>query len=89
MQIEDSCRRDVTNRLRRVQGQLNGILTMIEEGRECADIVTQISAATKALERAGLHVVIDGMQQCAAASERGEAPPMDTAKLERLFLSLA
>jgi DNA-binding FrmR family transcriptional regulator len=89
MQIEDSCRRDVTTRLRRVQGQITGILAMIEEGRDCADIVTQMSAASKALERAGLRVVVDGMQQCAAASQRGEAPPMDIARLERLFLSLA
>lgn len=89
MQIEDSCRRDVTTRLRRVQGQIAGIIAMIEEGRDCGDVVTQMSAASKALDRAGLRVVIDGMQQCAAASERGEAPPMDIARLEKLFLSLA
>ena len=89
MQIDDGCQRDVTNRLRRVQGQLNGILAMIEDGRDCADIVTQVSAASKALDRAGLRIVVDGMQQCAAASERGEDPPMEVAKLERLFLSLS
>ena len=89
MQIDDTCRRDVTTRLRRVQGQVAGIIAMIEEGRECADIVTQVSAASKALDRAGLRIVVDGMQQCAAAAERGEAPPMEAAKLEKLFLPLS
>ena len=89
MQIEDSCRHDVTNRLRRVQGQIAGIIAMVEDGRECADIVTQVAAASKALDRAGLRIVVDGMQQCAAAAERGEQPPMEVAKLERLFLSLS
>ena len=62
---------------------------MIDEGRECADVVTQVAAASKALDRAGLRVVVDGMQQCAAAAERGEDPPMDLPTLERLFLALA
>ena len=89
MQIDESCRRDVTTRLRRVEGQIAGIIAMIEDGRDCADIVTQVSAASKALDRAGLRVVVDGMQQCAAAAERGEQAPMDIAQLEKLFLSLA
>ncbi len=89
MQIDDSCRRDVTTRLRRVQGQVSGIIAMIEDGRECADIMTQVAAASKALDRAGLRIVVDSMQQCAAAAERGEAPPIEVAKLERLFLSLS
>ena len=89
MQMDDACRRDVTTRLKRVQGQVAGISAMIEEGRDCVDVVTQVSAASRALDRAGLKVVADGMQQCAAAAERGEQPPMDAARLEKLFLSLA
>lgn len=89
MQIDDTCRHDVTNRLRRVQGQIAGVLAMVEEGRDCVDIVTQVAAASKALDRAGLRMVVDGMQQCAAASERGEQPPIEAAKLERMFLSLS
>lgn len=89
MQMEEACRRDVTTRLRRVSGQIAGIIAMIEDGRECVDVVTQLAAASRALDRAGLKVVADGMQQCAAATERGEEPPMDVAQLERLFLSLA
>lgn len=89
MQLEDRCRQDVVNRLRRVQGQVAGIISMIEDGRECTDIITQLSAASRALDRAGLKVVADGMQQCAAAAEKGEEPPMNAAQLEKLFLSLS
>lgn len=89
MQIEDACRQDVTNRLRRIQGQVAGIITMIDEGRECVDVVTQIAAVSRALDRAGLRVVTDGLQQCAAATARGEEPPVSPAQLEKLFLSLS
>jgi DNA-binding FrmR family transcriptional regulator len=89
MELEETCRRDVVTRLRRVQGQVAGIITMIEDGRECGDIVTQFAAVSRALDRAGFKVVSNGLQQCAAAQERGEDPPMSTEQLEKLFLALA
>jgi len=78
------------NRLKRAQGQLAGVIRMIEEGRECADIVTQLSAVSKALDRAGFAVISTGLQQCLLAER--DAPgtsQLDQAKLEKLFLSLA
>ena len=89
MQLEETCRRDVVTRLRRVQGQVAGIVAMIEDGRDCGDVVTQLAAVSRALDRAGFKVVSNGLQQCAAATERGEAPPMTVDQLERLFLALA
>jgi DNA-binding FrmR family transcriptional regulator len=89
MELEETCRRDVVTRLRRVQGQVAGIVAMIEDGRDCADIVTQLAAASRALDRAGFKVVSNGLQQCAAAEERGERPPMTPEQLEKLFLALA
>ncbi len=44
MPIDEVCRRDVLTRLRRVQGQVNGIIAMIEDGRDCGDVVTQMAA---------------------------------------------
>ncbi|MFZ1310376.1 MAG: metal-sensitive transcriptional regulator, partial [Candidatus Microthrix parvicella] len=44
---------DLRKRLRRIGGQIQGIERMLEEGRECRDLVTQISAANRALERTG------------------------------------
>ncbi len=76
----------VVARLRRAQGQLGGILKMIEEGRTCQDIVTQLAAVSKALDRAGFAVIAIGLRQCMADPE-GTA--LDVDAMERLFLSLA
>lgn len=76
----------VVRRLKRAQGQIGGIITMIETGRECADIVTQLAAVSKALDRAGFATISIGLRQCISDPENGE---MDMAALEKLFLSLA
>jgi DNA-binding FrmR family transcriptional regulator len=43
----------VINRIKRAQGQLAGVLRMLEEGRECEDVVTQLAAVSRALDKAG------------------------------------
>ena len=62
---------------------------MIEAGRDCEDIVTQLSAASKAVDRAAFTIVSCGLTACIEAEHRGEEPPMDRNRLEKLFLSLA
>ena len=74
------------NRLRRAQGQLAGVIRMIEEGRECADVVTQLAAVSKALDRAGFAIIATSLQECII---HGESAELDKEKLEKLFLSLA
>ena len=78
---------DVVKRLRRAQGQIGGILRMIEEGRDCEEIVTQVAAVSRALDRAGVAIVSTGLKQCLL--ESGGIDTVDTAKMQRLFLSLA
>ena len=78
----------VVNRLRRAQGQIGGVLRMIEEGRDCKDIVTQLAAVSKALDRAGFAVIAAGLKQCITEDPEGQGG-VDTASLEKLFLSLA
>ena len=56
MNVDTTALTDVLGRLRRVQGQIGGIVRMIEEGRDCADVVTQLAAASRALDRAGFAV---------------------------------
>ena len=51
-------------RLKRAQGQIGGIIRMIEAGRDCADIVTQMAAVSKALDRVGFAVIAAGLKQC-------------------------
>jgi len=86
MQIDEAEARLVINRLRRARGQLDGVIAMLEDGRSCRDIVTQLAAASKALDRAGFKLVATGLKQCLL--DEGE-DAMDTADLEKLFLSLA
>lgn len=89
MQLTEDASENVVKRLRRVEGQLGGIIRMIEAGRECSDIVTQLAAATRALDRAGFALLSAGMRQCLSATANGEPEPMTPAELEKLFLSLA
>ena len=77
----------VTNRLKRAQGQLAAVIRMLEEGKECEDVVTQLAAVSRALDRAGFAIVATGLKQC--LSEEGGADSLDIKKMERLFLSLA
>jgi DNA-binding FrmR family transcriptional regulator len=77
----------VLKRLKRAQGQIGGIIRMIEGGRDCTDIVTQMAAVSKALDRVGFAVIAAGLKQCLIEHPEGDA--MDTASLEKLFLSLA
>jgi DNA-binding FrmR family transcriptional regulator len=79
---------DVVVRLKRVQGQLGGIVRMMEEGQDCRAVVTQLAAASRALDRAGFKIIATGMRQCMLTDDTGERR-MDQAELERLFLSLA
>ncbi len=76
----------VINRLKRARGQLEGVVRMLEEGRECEDVVMQLAAVSRALDRAGFAIVATGLKQCLANGEEGA---LDTKKMERLFLSLA
>ena len=61
---DDDARTDVMNRLRRIEGQVRGVQRMVEEGRECADVVTQIAAARAALDRLGHRVVALNLRSC-------------------------
>lgn len=87
MKINDKAQTEIIHRLRRVRGQLDGVIAMIESGRTCRDIVTQLSAASKALDRAGYKLISTSMQEgfLAEAGERELTPE----ELEALFISLA
>ncbi|BCI54598.1 hypothetical protein NIIDNTM18_38760 [Mycolicibacterium litorale] len=79
----------VLNRLRRAQGQLSGVISMIEQGRDCKDVVTQLAAVSRALDRAGFKIVATGLRECVAGEGSDGRDPMTVAELEKLFLALA
>lgn len=86
MQLEAEQMESVIRRLKRAQGQLGGIISMIEDGRECQDIVMQLAAVSKAIDRAGFATVAQGLRQCMADPD---SSGMDVETMEKLFLSLA
>jgi DNA-binding FrmR family transcriptional regulator len=82
--VDEEARAAVLNRLRRAHGQLAGVIAMVQDGRDCRDIVTQLAAVSRALDRAGFKIIASNMRECL----KGESP-MSTDELERLFLTLA
>ncbi|WP_341926700.1 metal-sensitive transcriptional regulator [Nocardioides psychrotolerans] len=77
----------VVNRIKRAQGQLGGVLRMIEEARDVDAVLHQLKAVSNALDRAGFAMIASEWRR---ASEAGEQLPPDRMdQLEKLFLSLA
>jgi DNA-binding FrmR family transcriptional regulator len=89
MEIPEDVIADLRRRLHRVGGQLAGIERMLDDGRECKDVVTQISAATRALEQAGFKLVAAGLTYCLAHPEEAEAAGYPLDVVEKMFLKLA
>jgi DNA-binding FrmR family transcriptional regulator len=89
MEIPEDVIDDVRRRLHRVSGQLDGIERMLDDHRECKDVVAQISAATRALEQAGLKLVAAGLTYCLTNPEEAEASGYPLEVVEKMFLKLA
>ena len=87
MELDPSEMTPAINRIKRARGQLDGVLRMLEEGRECEDVVTQLAAVSRALDRAGFTIVTTGLQQCLTNGDAVDS--VDVKKMEKLFLSLA
>ena len=80
---------EILNRLRRAQGQLAGVIGMVEQGRDCKDVVIQLAAVSKALDRAGFKLVACGLRECAAGTQPAEGKALTEEELEKLFLTLS
>jgi DNA-binding FrmR family transcriptional regulator len=80
---------DVLKRLRRVEGQVRGVQQMLTDGRDCREVVTQISAANKALEQAGFVLVAAGLTWCLEDPERSRAEGYDVSDVQKMFTKLA
>lgn len=80
---------DLVKRLRRVEGQIRGIQQMLLDGRECRDVVTQISAASKALDQAGFKLVASGLTYCLNNPEQAAEEGYDIDDVQKMFMKLA
>ena len=85
MQIDPQDLKKARDRLVRANGQLAGVIKMIDEGRDCTDILNQLSAANSALTKAGFAIIATGMAQCG----NDATGTKNRATLERAFMALA
>jgi len=89
MEIAHDVKEDLRKRLRRVEGQIRGIQAMLEEDRECRDIVTQIAAATKALEQVGFRMLASGLTSCLQDPVKSAREGYAIEEVEKMFLKLS
>ena len=80
-------KRKVVNRLKRAHGQLAAVIHAVESDAHCREVVQQLAAVSKALDRAGFLVISSSLKECLANPDVEGAPQQD--ELEKLFLSLA
>ena len=81
MQFPPDVNAEAVTRLRRIEGQVRGLQRLIDEGAECRDIVTQLSAARSALDRVGFRLMASALA-CPDGQEHRD-------ELEQLFLKLS
>ena len=89
MDIPEQTIDDLLTRLRRVEGQIRGIQQMLLDGRECRDVVTQISAASKALDQAGFKLVASGLTYCLSHPDQAAKEGYDIDDVQKMFMKLA
>lgn len=82
-------RQQVLNRLRRARGQLNAVIDMVEQEKSCKEIVTQLAAVSKALDRAGFKIISENIHECVIRDGEPDEDGVTLDELEKLFLSLA
>jgi DNA-binding FrmR family transcriptional regulator len=88
MQLDEGTTADVLARLRRIQGQVGGIIRMVEAGRGCREVVQQISAAGRALDQTGFKILASGLRHCLQDEQAAEQAGYNQDDLEKLFLQL-
>ena len=79
-------KKDLLDRLRRIEGQVRGLQRMIDEDQYCIDILTQVNSSTAALKAVGMGLLDDHVRHCVAESiEQGDGE----AKIEELMAAVA
>jgi len=89
VELPDDVVDDLRKRLRRADGQVQAVERMLAEGRECKDIVTQLSAAISALEQTGFRLIASGLTYCIQHPEEAEASGYPLDEVQRMFTKLA
>jgi DNA-binding FrmR family transcriptional regulator len=88
-QLNEESTKPISTRLKKAQGQIAGVIKMLDEGRDCEEIVTQLAALNKAISRAGYALVTSGLNECYTKQKNSKQKDVDLKKIEKLFLALA
>jgi len=89
MELPEETIDDLQKRLRRIEGQVRGIQAMLADGRECADVVTQIAAVGKAMEQVGFKLVASGLTYCLTNPEDAAESGYDLERVEKMFMKIS
>jgi DNA-binding FrmR family transcriptional regulator len=89
MELPTETIEDLSRRLRRAEGQVRAVDRMLQEGADCRAVLTQLTAATKALEQAGFVLLAAGLTWCLEDPERSEAEGYSLAEVQKMFTKLA
>jgi DNA-binding FrmR family transcriptional regulator len=89
MRLTEETTSELNRRLRRIEGQVRGIQQMIAEGRECREVIAQVSAASTALDQVGFKLLAAGLSHCLADPKEAAKNGFDLDEVEKLFLKLA
>ena len=73
--LEELTRQDTLKRLKIVEGQVRGLQGMVEEGRYCVDILTQLAAIQEGLRNVGKQVMRNYLEHCATHAIRERSRP--------------
>jgi DNA-binding FrmR family transcriptional regulator len=88
MQLPEQTIDDLQKRLRRIEGQVRGIQAMLTDGRECSEVVTQIAAASKAMEQVGFKLVASGLTYCLTHPDEAAESGYDLERVEKMFMKI-
>jgi DNA-binding FrmR family transcriptional regulator len=88
MRFESEVVPEALGRLRKIEGQLGGIIRMVEQGRDCSDVVHQLAAVGRAVDRVGLKLLTGQLRQCLADEDTARGQGYREETFERLFLML-
>ena len=80
-------RDEVLKRVKRAEGQIAGVIRMLEDGRSCEEVVHQMSAVGKAMNTAGITLIAASLEECILDKKSNN--PEQRERLQKLFLGLA
>ena len=89
MNLDTDTQDSLLRRLARVEGQVRAVQKMITDGRECREVIAQVSAASTALDQVGFKILSVGMQRCLADPKKAGKEGFTLDEVEKLFLKLA